>query len=60
MPSGLFELRGGGVMGDLLPLAPCCRRRIACPSRGFGLPDRVGWLLAMIGAFLDPPAREAV
>jgi hypothetical protein len=24
-------------------------------SRGFGLPDRAGWLLAMIGSFLDPP-----
>jgi hypothetical protein len=29
-------------------------------SRGFGLPDRAGWLLAMIGPFLDAPAREAV
>jgi hypothetical protein len=28
-------------------------------SPGFGLPDRAGWLLAMIGPFLDPPAPEA-
>jgi hypothetical protein len=55
---GLLELRGGGVMGDLPPLAVLAGTSHVV-ARGFGLPDRAGWLQAMIGPFLDPPAPEA-
>jgi hypothetical protein len=56
---GLFELRGGGVMGELPRLA-VMPGTAPLVSPGFGLPDRAGWLLAMIGPFLDPRAPEAV
>ena len=55
----LFELRGGGVMGDLadmptsqLAVLPGTSHRI---PPGSGLLDRVEWLIAMIPPFLDAP-----
>ncbi|HSK98698.1 MAG TPA: alpha/beta hydrolase [Rubrobacteraceae bacterium] len=58
----LFRLLGGGVMGDLaglpksqLAVLPGTTHRIPL---GFGVLDRAGWLVAMIGAFLDSPVPE--
>jgi pimeloyl-ACP methyl ester carboxylesterase len=55
----LFNLRGGGVMGDLsglpesqLAILPGTTHFI---PPGFGMLDRAAWLLAMIPPFLDPP-----
>jgi pimeloyl-ACP methyl ester carboxylesterase len=58
----LFELRGGGVMGDLagLPqsqLAVLPGTAHFIPA-GSGLLDRAEWLLAMIPPFLDAPMPE--
>jgi hypothetical protein len=49
---------GGGVIGDLSPLAVLPgMSHVVSPA--FGLAGRADWPLAMIGAFLDPPAPEA-
>jgi pimeloyl-ACP methyl ester carboxylesterase len=55
----LFKLRGGGAMGDLsglpesqLAILPGTTHFI---PPGFGMLDRLEWLLAMIPPFLDPP-----
>ena len=55
----LFKLRGGGAMGDLsglpesqLAILPGTTHLV---PPGFGMLDRVEWLLAMIPPFLDPP-----
>jgi len=58
----LFELLGGGVMGDLagLPkpqLAVLPGTTHFMPP-GAGVLDRTDWLLAMIGRFLDAPMPE--
>jgi pimeloyl-ACP methyl ester carboxylesterase len=55
----LFKLRGGGAMGDLsglpesqLAILPGTTHFI---PPGFGMLDRLEWLLALIPPFLDPP-----
>lgn len=59
----LFRLLGGGVMGDLAGLPKA--RLAVLPSTthfvppGFGVLDRAGWLIPMIGEFLDAPMAEA-
>jgi pimeloyl-ACP methyl ester carboxylesterase len=55
----LFELLGGGVMGDLAGL-PTSQLAVLPGTAhfvppGFGLLDRAEWLLAMIPPFLDAP-----
>jgi pimeloyl-ACP methyl ester carboxylesterase len=58
----LFELLGGGVMGDLagMPKSQLAvlpgTTHFAPP--GFGLLDRAEWLLAMIPLFLDTPMPQ--
>jgi pimeloyl-ACP methyl ester carboxylesterase len=58
----LFELRGGGVMGDLAGLPESQLAVLPGTTHfvppGFGLLDRSEWLLAMIGPFLDAPTPE--
>jgi pimeloyl-ACP methyl ester carboxylesterase len=59
----LFGLRGGGVMGDLAGL-PASQLAVLPGTAhfvppGFGLLDRVDWLLAMIPPFLDAPTPGA-
>ena len=55
----MFRLRGGGVMGDLAGLPQSQLAVLPGTSHfvppGFGLLDRVDWLLAMIPPFLDAP-----
>jgi len=58
----LFELLGGGVMGDLAGL-PTSQLAVLPGTAhfmppGFGLLDRADWLLAMIPPFLDASAPE--
>ncbi len=56
----LFELRGGGVMGDLADMPASQLAVLPGTSHyvppGSGLLDRSDWLLAMIPPFLDAPA----
>ena len=58
----MFRLLGGGVMGDLAGLPES--RLAVLPGTthfippGSGVLDRAGWLLPMIGEFLDAPAAE--
>lgn len=56
----LFELRGGGVMGDLQGLPESQLAVLPGTAHyvppGSGLLDRSDWLLPMIERFLDPPA----
>jgi pimeloyl-ACP methyl ester carboxylesterase len=58
-----FQLRGGGVMGDLAGLPASQLAVLPGTSHfippGCGLLDRTEWLLPMIRAFLDPPPPEA-
>jgi len=58
----LFELLGGGVMGDLAGLPPSQLAVLPGTTHfmppGFGLLDRADWLLAMIPPFLDASAPE--
>jgi pimeloyl-ACP methyl ester carboxylesterase len=58
----LFELRGGGVMGDLAGLPESKLAVLPGTTHfvppGFGLLDRAEWLLAMIPPFLDAPMPE--
>ena len=53
----LFELRGGGVMGDLAGMPSSQLAVLPGTSHfvppGSGLLDRADWLLAMIPPFLD-------
>ena len=55
----LFELRGGGVMGDLARMPRSQLAVLPGTSHfvppGVGLLDRGDWLLAMIPPFLDAP-----
>jgi pimeloyl-ACP methyl ester carboxylesterase len=55
----LFNLRGGGVMGDLQGMPESQLAVLPGTSHfvppGFGLLDRADWLLAMIPPFLDAP-----
>jgi pimeloyl-ACP methyl ester carboxylesterase len=57
-----FELRGGGVMGDLAGLPKSQLAVLPGTTHfvppGSGLLDRAEWLLAMIAAFLDAPTAE--
>ncbi|MGH2839417.1 MAG: alpha/beta fold hydrolase [Solirubrobacteraceae bacterium] len=58
----LFELLGGGVMGDLTDL-PTSQLAVLPGTAhfvppGFGLLDRAEWLLAMIPPFLDAPMPD--
>jgi pimeloyl-ACP methyl ester carboxylesterase len=54
---GFFQLRGGGVMGDLAGLPESQLAVLPGTSHfippGSGLLDRADWLLAMIPPFLD-------
>jgi pimeloyl-ACP methyl ester carboxylesterase len=56
----LFELLGGGVMGDLVGMPKSQLAVLPATSHfmppGHGLLDRSDWLLAMIPPFLDAPA----
>ena len=58
----LFNLRGGGVMGDLDGLPASQLAVLPGTSHfippGAGILDRVDWLLAMIRPFLEPPSPE--
>ncbi len=55
----MFRLLGGGAMGDLSGLPDS--RLVVLPSTahfippGSGVLDRAGWLVPMIGRFLDAP-----
>ena len=55
----MFNLRGGGVMGDLSGLPESQLAVLPGTTHfippGSGLLDRADWLLAMIPPFLDPP-----
>ena len=55
----MFELRGGGVMGDLAGMPSSQLAVLPGTSHfvppGSGLLDRADWLLAMIPPFLDAP-----
>jgi pimeloyl-ACP methyl ester carboxylesterase len=55
----LFKLRGGGVMGDLSGLPDSQLAILPGTTHfvppGFGMLDRLDWLLSMIPPFLDPP-----
>jgi pimeloyl-ACP methyl ester carboxylesterase len=57
----LFQLRGGGVMGDLAGMPESQLAVLPGTSHfvppGSGLLDRADWLLAMVPPFLDPPGR---
>jgi pimeloyl-ACP methyl ester carboxylesterase len=58
----LFELLGGGVMGDLSGM-PASQLAVLPGTAhfvppGFGLLDRSDWLLAMIPPFLDAPVSS--
>jgi pimeloyl-ACP methyl ester carboxylesterase len=59
----LFELLGGGVMGDLQGMPRSQLAVLPATSHfvppGNGLLDRSDWLLAMIVPFLDAPLPEA-
>ena len=59
----LFELRGGGVMGDLAGMPASQLAVLPGTSHfvppGYGLLDRGDWLLAMLPAFLDAPMPDA-
>ena len=58
----MFRLLGGGVMGDLAGLPKSQLAVLPGTTHfippGSGILDRAGWLLPMIGAFLDAPAAE--
>lgn len=58
----LFELLGGGVMGDLAGLPKSQLAVLPGTAHfvppGFGLLDRTDWLLSMIPPFLDAPATS--
>ena len=58
----MFRLLGGGVMGDLAGLPKSQLAVLPGTTHfippGSGILDRAGWLLPMIGAFLDAPATE--
>ncbi len=58
----LFELRGGGVMGDLAGMPKSQLAVLPGTSHfvppGSGLLDRAEWLLAMMAPFLDAPPPE--
>jgi pimeloyl-ACP methyl ester carboxylesterase len=58
----LFELRGGGVMGDLAGLPEAQLAVLPATSHfippGSGILDRSAWLLQAILPFLDAPDRE--
>ena len=58
----LFGLLGGGVMGDLAGLPKSQFAVLPGTTHvvppGSGLLDRVDWVLAMIGPFLDAPLPE--
>jgi pimeloyl-ACP methyl ester carboxylesterase len=58
----LFELRGGGVMGDLAGLPQSQLAVLPGTAHfvppGSGVLDRAEWLLAMIPPFLDAPLAE--
>jgi hypothetical protein len=58
----LVRLRGGGVMGDLAGLPESQLGGLPGTAHfvppGFGLLDRVEWLLAMIPPFLDATPPE--
>ena len=55
----MFELRGGGIMGDLAGMPSSQLAVLPGTSHfvppGSGLLDRAEWLLAMIPPFLDAP-----
>lgn len=59
----MFRLLGGGAMGDLAGFSG--HRLAVLPGTshfippGSGVLDRAGWLLPMVGEFLDAPAPEA-
>lgn len=54
----LFRLLGGGVAGDLHPLA-ASQLAVLPGTTHIGLVDRGEWLLSMITPFLDAPMPEA-
>jgi pimeloyl-ACP methyl ester carboxylesterase len=58
----LFRLLGGGVMGDLAGLPKSQLAVLPGTTHfvppGFAVLDRVDWLVAMIGEFLDAPMPE--
>ncbi|QIN84672.1 alpha/beta fold hydrolase [Rubrobacter tropicus] len=58
----MFRLLGGGAMGDLAGFSKS--RLVVLPGTahfvppGSGVLDRAGWLLPMVGGFLDAPVPE--
>jgi pimeloyl-ACP methyl ester carboxylesterase len=54
----MFRLLGGGVAGDLVGL-PSSQLAVLSDTTHVGLVKRAGWLLSMIGEFLDAPMPEA-
>jgi hypothetical protein len=59
----LFNLRGGGVMGDLQGMPKSQLAVLPGTSHfmpaGFGLLDRADWLMALIPPFLDAATPAA-
>lgn len=54
----MFELLGGGVMGDLAGL-PRAQLAVLPGTSHLGMLERADWLLPMVTAFLDAPMPEA-
>jgi pimeloyl-ACP methyl ester carboxylesterase len=54
----MFELLGGGVMGDLVGL-PNAQLAVLPGTTHVGVVERADWLLSMIGEFLDAPRQDA-
>ncbi len=54
----MFELLGGGVMGDLAGL-PNAQLAVLPGTTHVGVVERADWLLSMIGEFLDAPRQDA-
>ena len=54
----LFQLLGGGVMGDLAGL-PKSQLAVLPSTTHVGLVEHSEWLVSMIGEFLDAPMPEA-
>lgn len=50
----MFQLRGGGVFGDLAGL-PAAQFAVLPGTTHVGMLDRAAWLVAMISPFLDAP-----
>jgi hypothetical protein len=53
----MFQLLGGGVMGDLAGL-PSSQLAVLPGTTHVTLVDRADWLISMITAFLDAPMPD--